>query len=146
MCFFFYVCVLFSVEHTAEFYSSLPLPTFHQLLNRDVLVFVVGVCLCNFILDPQTFSVSTEQSHTQLLFLSFCKACWVISPLPPLQAQLIHDRNTASHAAINDKAESVPERVHMTWTKDKLFTERIRNREANASVAVRDLFNMKPWV
>uniref|UniRef100_A0A3Q3GXX5 Solute carrier family 12 member 7b n=1 Tax=Labrus bergylta TaxID=56723 RepID=A0A3Q3GXX5_9LABR len=60
------------------------------------------------------------------------------------EAQLIHDRNTASHAAINDKADTGPERVHMTWTKDKLFTERNRNREMNANVAVRDLFNMKP--
>ncbi|XP_044032330.1 solute carrier family 12 member 7 isoform X2 [Siniperca chuatsi] len=60
------------------------------------------------------------------------------------EAQLIHDRNTASHATINDKADTGPERVHMTWTKDKLFTERNRNRECNATVAVRDLFNMKP--
>ncbi|XP_067434759.1 solute carrier family 12 member 7 isoform X2 [Thunnus thynnus] len=60
------------------------------------------------------------------------------------EAQLIHDRNTASHATINDKADTGPERVHMTWTKDKLFTERNRNREGNANVAVRDLFNMKP--
>nr|XP_040022675.1 solute carrier family 12 member 7 isoform X2 [Gasterosteus aculeatus aculeatus] len=60
------------------------------------------------------------------------------------EAQLIHDRNTASHAAINDKAEVGPDRVHMTWTKDKLFLERNRNRECNANVAVRDLFNMKP--
>ncbi|KAE8280115.1 Solute carrier family 12 member 7 [Larimichthys crocea] len=60
------------------------------------------------------------------------------------EAQLIHDRNTASHAAINDKAETGPDRVHMTWTKDKLFTERNRNREGNSNVAVRDLFNMKP--
>uniref|UniRef100_A0A8C6U3C0 Solute carrier family 12 member 7b n=1 Tax=Neogobius melanostomus TaxID=47308 RepID=A0A8C6U3C0_9GOBI len=61
------------------------------------------------------------------------------------EAQLIHDRNTAaSHGAINDKADTGPERVHMTWTKDKLFTER-RQRECNANVAVRDLFNMKPY-
>ncbi|XP_042366118.1 solute carrier family 12 member 7 isoform X4 [Plectropomus leopardus] len=60
------------------------------------------------------------------------------------EAQLIHDRNTASHTTINDKADTAPERVHMTWTKDKLFTERNRNRECNANVAVRDLFNMKP--
>uniref|UniRef100_A0A3Q1J675 Solute carrier family 12 member 7b n=1 Tax=Anabas testudineus TaxID=64144 RepID=A0A3Q1J675_ANATE len=59
-------------------------------------------------------------------------------------AQLIHDRNTASHATLNDKADTGPERVHMTWTKDKLFTERNRNRECNANMAVRDLFNMKP--
>nr|XP_057915554.1 solute carrier family 12 member 7 isoform X7 [Doryrhamphus excisus] len=60
------------------------------------------------------------------------------------EAQLIHDRNTASHASMNDKSEAGPERVHMTWTKEKLFTERGRNRECNSNVAVRDLFNMKP--
>ncbi|XP_013768247.1 solute carrier family 12 member 7 [Pundamilia nyererei] len=60
------------------------------------------------------------------------------------EAQLIHDRNTASHATINDKVDAEPEQVHMTWTKDKLLTERNRNRECNANVAVRDLFNMKP--
>ncbi|CAL8311260.1 unnamed protein product [Merluccius merluccius] len=57
------------------------------------------------------------------------------------EAQLIHDRNTASHAALSDKAEAG---VHMTWTKEKLFTERNRGRESNSNVAVRDLFNMKP--
>ncbi|XP_036378682.1 solute carrier family 12 member 7 isoform X3 [Megalops cyprinoides] len=58
------------------------------------------------------------------------------------EPQLIHDRNTASHAALNDKGDAAPDRVHMTWTKEKLFTERNRNREVN--VGVRDLFNMKP--
>uniref|UniRef100_A0A7N8XLR0 Solute carrier family 12 member 7b n=1 Tax=Mastacembelus armatus TaxID=205130 RepID=A0A7N8XLR0_9TELE len=57
---------------------------------------------------------------------------------------LLHDRNSATQATVNDKSDTGPERVHMTWTKDKLFTERNRNREANANVAVRDLFNMKP--
>ncbi|XP_007256977.3 solute carrier family 12 member 7 isoform X4 [Astyanax mexicanus] len=59
-------------------------------------------------------------------------------------AQLIHDKNTASHAALNDKADATPDRVHMTWTKEKLFTERNRNREPNTNMGVRDLFNMKP--
>uniref|UniRef100_A0A4W5NCX9 Solute carrier family 12 member 7b n=1 Tax=Hucho hucho TaxID=62062 RepID=A0A4W5NCX9_9TELE len=58
-------------------------------------------------------------------------------------AQLIHDRNTASHAALNDKADAGPDRVHMTWTKDKFLTERNRNR-AEANMGVRDIFNMKP--
>ncbi|XP_063063304.1 solute carrier family 12 member 7 isoform X3 [Engraulis encrasicolus] len=62
------------------------------------------------------------------------------------EAQLIHDRNTASHAAMNDKADAAPDRVHMTWTKEKFFTERNRHRggEPNANMGVRDLFNMKP--
>uniref|UniRef100_A0A8C2GTP5 Solute carrier family 12 member 7b n=1 Tax=Cyprinus carpio TaxID=7962 RepID=A0A8C2GTP5_CYPCA len=59
-------------------------------------------------------------------------------------AQLIHDRNTASHAALNDKPDVSPERVHMTWTKDKFCTERNRNRDHSANMAVRDLFSMKP--
>ncbi|XP_034028163.1 solute carrier family 12 member 7 isoform X2 [Thalassophryne amazonica] len=73
--------------------------------------------------------------------------CRESSPMEDTQedeAQLIHDRNTASHASINDKEETGPERVHMTWTKDKLFTERSRNRECNANFAMRDLFNLKP--
>ncbi|KAG7526918.1 solute carrier family 12 member 7-like isoform X2 [Solea senegalensis] len=58
------------------------------------------------------------------------------------EAQLIHDRNTASHSTANDKAAgTTPDRVHMTWTKDKLINERNRQRE---SMAVKDLFNMKP--
>uniref|UniRef100_A0A3B3WL81 Solute carrier family 12 member 7b n=1 Tax=Poecilia mexicana TaxID=48701 RepID=A0A3B3WL81_9TELE len=59
-------------------------------------------------------------------------------------AQLIHDKNTTAHTTMNNKEEAGPDRVHMTWTKDKLSTERNRNREPNANVAVRDLFNMKP--
>ncbi|XP_060778435.1 solute carrier family 12 member 7 isoform X4 [Neoarius graeffei] len=60
------------------------------------------------------------------------------------EAQLIHDKNTASHAAISDKADATPDRVHMTWTKEKFIGERNRNREQNAGVGVRDIFNMKP--
>ncbi|XP_041101184.1 solute carrier family 12 member 7-like isoform X2 [Polyodon spathula] len=59
------------------------------------------------------------------------------------EAQLIHDRNTASHAAISKKVDAVPDRVHMTWTKEKFTAERNRNREP-AGMGVRDLFNMKP--
>ncbi|XP_034469514.1 solute carrier family 12 member 7-like isoform X1 [Hippoglossus hippoglossus] len=62
--------------------------------------------------------------------------------IPEDEAQLIHDRNTASHSAITDKAAgATPDRVHMTWTKDKLVNERNRQRE---NMAVKDLFNMKP--
>uniref|UniRef100_A0A8C2ARZ5 Solute carrier family 12 member 7a n=1 Tax=Cyprinus carpio TaxID=7962 RepID=A0A8C2ARZ5_CYPCA len=57
-------------------------------------------------------------------------------------AQLIHDRNTKSHATLNDKATPTSDRVHMTWTKEKLISERNRHREAH--MTVRDIFNMKP--
>ncbi|XP_068558144.1 solute carrier family 12 member 7-like isoform X1 [Cebidichthys violaceus] len=58
------------------------------------------------------------------------------------EAQLIHDRNMASHSATNDRdAGATPDRVHMTWTKDKLVNERNRHREG---MGVKDIFNMKP--
>ncbi|XP_070701876.1 solute carrier family 12 member 7-like [Pempheris klunzingeri] len=58
------------------------------------------------------------------------------------EAQLIHDQNTASHSTMNDKAAgATPDRVHMTWTKDKLVNERNRQREG---MGVKDMFNMKP--
>lgn len=58
------------------------------------------------------------------------------------KAQLIHDRNTASHSAMNEKTSgTASDRVHMTWTKDKLINERNKHREG---MAVKDMFNMKP--
>uniref|UniRef100_A0A6Q2XP29 Solute carrier family 12 member 7a n=1 Tax=Esox lucius TaxID=8010 RepID=A0A6Q2XP29_ESOLU len=60
------------------------------------------------------------------------------------QAQLIHDRNTKSHANLNNKAAVSPEH-HMTWTKDKLIAERNRNR-AEPNMGVKDLFNLKPYL
>ncbi|XP_028448380.1 solute carrier family 12 member 7 isoform X2 [Perca flavescens] len=62
--------------------------------------------------------------------------------VPEDKAQLIHDRNTASHSKMNDKAAgATPDRVHMTWTKDKLVNERNRQREG---MGVKDMFNMRP--
>uniref|UniRef100_A0A8C1XDD9 Solute carrier family 12 member 7a n=1 Tax=Cyprinus carpio TaxID=7962 RepID=A0A8C1XDD9_CYPCA len=50
--------------------------------------------------------------------------------------------NCNSHATLNDKATPTSDRVHMTWTKEKLISERNRLREAN--MTVRDIFSMKP--
>uniref|UniRef100_A0A1A7WK57 Solute carrier family 12, member 7a n=1 Tax=Iconisemion striatum TaxID=60296 RepID=A0A1A7WK57_9TELE len=58
------------------------------------------------------------------------------------EAQLIHDRNTASHSSMSDKAAgTTSDHVHMTWTKDKLINERNKQREG---MAVKDMFNMRP--
>lgn len=62
------------------------------------------------------------------------------------QAQLIHDRNTASHSAPAVKesvAAAAPEKVHMTWTKEKFVAEKHKNKDSNAS-GFKDIFNMKP--
>uniref|UniRef100_A0A8C3CSC6 Solute carrier family 12 member 7 n=1 Tax=Cairina moschata TaxID=8855 RepID=A0A8C3CSC6_CAIMO len=55
------------------------------------------------------------------------------------EAQLIHDRNTASHSTPAVKASvaaSVPEKVQMTWTKEKFVAEKHKNKDTNVS----DLF------
>ncbi|TNM97609.1 solute carrier family 12 member 7-like isoform X2 [Takifugu flavidus] len=59
------------------------------------------------------------------------------------EAQLIHDRNTASHSTTNEGSAgpSLQDRVHMTWTKEKLSQERNRHKEG---MGVKDMFNMKP--
>uniref|UniRef100_A0A8C4RY51 SLC12A transporter C-terminal domain-containing protein n=1 Tax=Erpetoichthys calabaricus TaxID=27687 RepID=A0A8C4RY51_ERPCA len=59
------------------------------------------------------------------------------------EAQLIHDRNTASHSFLNENADASPDRVHMTWTKEKLIAEKQRNRDPSG-MGVKDIFNMKP--
>uniref|UniRef100_A0A8C3TCR7 Solute carrier family 12 member 7 n=1 Tax=Chelydra serpentina TaxID=8475 RepID=A0A8C3TCR7_CHESE len=61
-------------------------------------------------------------------------------------AQLIHDRNTASHSAAIvkcDIAAATPEKVQMTWTKEKFIAEKHKNRETNVT-NFKDIFNMKP--
>nr|XP_038030255.1 solute carrier family 12 member 7 isoform X3 [Anas platyrhynchos]XP_038030256.1 solute carrier family 12 member 7 isoform X3 [Anas platyrhynchos] len=62
------------------------------------------------------------------------------------EAQLIHDRNTASHSTPAVKASvaaSVPEKVQMTWTKEKFVAEKHKNKDTNVS-GFKDIFNMKP--
>uniref|UniRef100_A0A8C5KKX5 Solute carrier family 12, member 7 n=1 Tax=Jaculus jaculus TaxID=51337 RepID=A0A8C5KKX5_JACJA len=61
------------------------------------------------------------------------------------EAQLIHDRNTASHttAATRHQAPPPPDKVQMTWTKEKLIAEKHRNKDAAVS-GFKDLFSMKP--
>lgn len=117
-----------------EFLDSHRLPSLCFLLPPPFPSFPLSLSSIQFIYHPlHPLPIDSHIPFDQRL----------ISSLSP-QAQLIHDRNTASHATINDKADTGPERVHMTWTKDKLFTERNRNRECNANIAVRDMFNMKP--
>ncbi|XP_054840332.1 solute carrier family 12 member 7 isoform X2 [Eublepharis macularius] len=62
------------------------------------------------------------------------------------EAQLIHDRNTASHSTGVVKsltAVATPEKVQMTWTKEKLISEKHKNKET-CMTGYKDIFSMKP--
>ena len=65
--------------------------------------------------------------------------------LIPCQAQLIHDRNTASHSVVATRTQAppTPDKVQMTWTKEKLAAEKFKNKEPGAS-GFKDLFSLKP--
>uniref|UniRef100_A0A8D1EZN4 SLC12A transporter C-terminal domain-containing protein n=1 Tax=Sus scrofa TaxID=9823 RepID=A0A8D1EZN4_PIG len=62
-----------------------------------------------------------------------------------VRAQLIHDRNTASHSAgaARTQAPPTPDKVQMTWTKEKLVAEKHRSKDASVS-GFKDLFSLKP--
>ncbi|XP_003462159.2 solute carrier family 12 member 7 isoform X5 [Cavia porcellus] len=62
------------------------------------------------------------------------------------EAQLIHDRNTAAHAAgaTRSQAPPTPDKVQMTWTKEKLTAERHKDKSAGSAAGFRDLFSLKP--
>ncbi|XP_048371175.1 solute carrier family 12 member 7 isoform X3 [Sphaerodactylus townsendi] len=62
------------------------------------------------------------------------------------EAQLIHDRNTASHSTGMVKSlttVATPEKVQMTWTKEKFISEKHKNKEA-CMTGYKDIFCMKP--
>ncbi|XP_072139566.1 solute carrier family 12 member 7-like isoform X2 [Mobula birostris] len=60
------------------------------------------------------------------------------------EAQLMHDRNTTAHSSGTDRLTVPSERVHMTWTKEKITAEKNKNKEMVPSEGLRDVFNMKP--
>ncbi|XP_010642356.1 solute carrier family 12 member 7 [Fukomys damarensis] len=62
------------------------------------------------------------------------------------EAQLIHDRNTASHTSVAARTQvpPMPDKVQMTWTKEKLTAERHRDKSAGGAAGFRDLFSLKP--
>ncbi|XP_059801333.1 solute carrier family 12 member 7-like isoform X3 [Hypanus sabinus] len=60
------------------------------------------------------------------------------------EAQLMHDRNTTAHCSGTDRLTVPSERVHMTWTKEKITAEKNKNKEMVSSEGLRDVFNMKP--
>lgn len=68
----------------------------------------------------------------------------------PLQAQLVKDRHSLVRmgSLYSDEEEEVveapPEKVQMTWTREKCEAER-RNRN-NAPENFRELMSLKPWV
>ncbi|XP_055507248.1 solute carrier family 12 member 7-like isoform X2 [Leucoraja erinacea] len=67
-----------------------------------------------------------------------------LEDVPKEEAQLIHDKNAAAHSSATDRLAVPSERVHMTWTKEKIIAEKNKNKEPLASEGVRDIFNMKP--
>lgn len=75
-------------------------------------------------------------------------------PCPPfpsvlLQVQLIHDKNATTFSSSSqspaDEAETAPEKVHLTWTKEKTVAEKNKSKSPVSPEGIKDFFNMKPY-
>uniref|UniRef100_A0AAX7T6K5 Solute carrier family 12 member 7a n=1 Tax=Astatotilapia calliptera TaxID=8154 RepID=A0AAX7T6K5_ASTCA len=116
------------------------LQMFLYQLRLNAVVEVVE--MIQSITDVSRASIKRKNSPNERLRVKITELIRLYILSPSVQAQLIHDRNTASHSAANDKAAgATSDRVHMTWTKDKLQNERNKHKE---NMAVKDMFNMKP--
>ncbi|KAF4801489.1 solute carrier family 12 member 7-like protein [Turdus rufiventris] len=97
------------------------------------------------ITDESRGSISRESYSSPLSIVQDAQAL-MTSDYQEEEAQLIHDKNTASRsapAAEASVAAAVPEKVHMTWTKEKFVAEKHKNKDSNVS-GFKDIFNMKP--
>uniref|UniRef100_A0A8C3JC72 Solute carrier family 12 member 5 n=1 Tax=Calidris pygmaea TaxID=425635 RepID=A0A8C3JC72_9CHAR len=67
---------------------------------------------------------------------------------PEEEVQLIHDKNattfSSSSQSPGDEVESAPEKVHLTWTKEKSVAEKNKSKSPVSPEGIKDFFNMKP--
>lgn len=65
-----------------------------------------------------------------------------------LQVQLILDKTASTQSIASqspaDEVSTPGEKVHMTWTKDKLTGDKSKNKGPVTPEEIRDLFSMKP--
>ncbi|NXH92056.1 S12A7 protein, partial [Edolisoma coerulescens] len=98
------------------------------------------------ITDESRGSIRRKSNSSPLSFVQDAQALLANDYQEEEVAQLIHDRNTASHSAPaveTSVAAAVPEKVQMTWTKEKFVAEKHKNKDSNVS-GFKDIFNMKP--
>lgn len=70
-----------------------------------------------------------------------------------LQVQLIHDQSAPSCPSSSPspgeepegEGEADPEKVHLTWTKDKSVAEKNKGPSPVSSEGIKDFFSMKPY-
>ncbi|XP_029816282.1 solute carrier family 12 member 5 [Manacus vitellinus] len=67
---------------------------------------------------------------------------------PEEEVQLIHDKNattfSSSSQSPGDEVEAAPEKVHLTWTKEKSVAEKNKSKSPVSPEGIKDFFNMKP--
>ncbi|XP_010221114.1 PREDICTED: solute carrier family 12 member 5-like [Tinamus guttatus] len=67
---------------------------------------------------------------------------------PEEEVQLIHDKNattfSSSSQSPGDEGETAPEKVHLTWTKEKTVAEKNKSKSPVSPEGIKDFFNMKP--
>ncbi|OXB57607.1 hypothetical protein ASZ78_010569 [Callipepla squamata] len=68
---------------------------------------------------------------------------------PEEEVQLIHDKNATTFSSSSqspaEEAESAPEKVHLTWTKEKSVAEKNKSKSLVSPEGIKDFFDMKPY-
>ncbi|XP_023795619.1 solute carrier family 12 member 5 [Cyanistes caeruleus] len=68
---------------------------------------------------------------------------------PEEEVQLIHDKNattfSSSSQSPGDEVEAAPEKVHLTWTKEKSVAEKNKSKSPVSPEGIKDFFSMKPY-
>uniref|UniRef100_H3AEI0 Solute carrier family 12 member 5 n=3 Tax=Latimeria chalumnae TaxID=7897 RepID=H3AEI0_LATCH len=67
---------------------------------------------------------------------------------PEEEVQLIHDKNATTHStssqSTTEEVDTAPDKVHMTWTKDKFTSDKTKSKGSTTPEGIKDIFNMKP--
>ncbi|XP_069507469.1 solute carrier family 12 member 5 isoform X2 [Ambystoma mexicanum] len=67
---------------------------------------------------------------------------------PEEEVQLIHNKNattfSGSSLSPTDDVDAAPEKVHLTWTREKFLADKNKSKSPVTPEGIKDFFNMKP--
>ncbi|KAG8565551.1 hypothetical protein GDO81_012902 [Engystomops pustulosus] len=64
---------------------------------------------------------------------------------PEEEVKLIHEENaTSTPQSPPEEADTIQDRVHLTWTKDKFTADKNKSKSPSTPEGIKDFFNMKP--
>ncbi|XP_066482618.1 solute carrier family 12 member 5 [Tiliqua scincoides] len=122
-----------------------------QILKQMHLTKTERECEIQSITDESRGSIRRKNPTNTCLRLSVPEEQAGDNEKPEEEVQLIHDKNATTFSSSSQspgdetepEAEAAPEKVHLTWTKDKV-TEKNKAKSPVSPESIKDFFSMKP--